>query len=148
MVRKRKIWEKHFSAGKLYNDLTQGHNTWKSVIEKYNRDLTGYHKTNCYASSTVIMENNMHTFYPNHPIYIVRPSKDGTQQRWRHGFGTQAGFPLFVKLACHPVMRPPFCEGKLNLVFVDDVAKDIIKGANEITGPVQLDSKGRPFHPI
>ena len=52
-------------------------------------------------------------------------SRDG-----RHGFGTQADFPLFVKLARHPVMRAPCCEGKLNLVFVDDVAKDIIKTAS------------------
>ena len=52
----------------------------------------------------------------------MAPSRDG-----RHVFGTQAGFPLFVKLVRHPVMRPPRCEGKLNLVFVDDVAKDIIK---------------------
>ena len=66
----------------------------------------------------------------------------------RHGFGTQAGFPLFVKLAHHPVMRAPHGEGKLNLVFVDNVAKDIIKGESEFVGPVKLDSKGRPFHPI
>ena len=58
---------------------TQGHHTWKAVIEKHNRELTRYHKTNCYASSTVIMENTMHKFYPNHPICIVRPSRDGTQ---------------------------------------------------------------------
>ena len=50
------------------------------------------------------------------------PSRDG-----RHGFGRQAGLPLFVKLVCHPVMIPPGCEGNFNLVFVDDVAKDIIK---------------------
>ena len=66
----------------------------------------------------------------------------------RHGFGTQADFPLFVKLARHPVMRAPCCEGKLNLVFVDDVTKDIINGESELVGPVQMDSKGRPFHPI
>jgi hypothetical protein len=65
-----------------------------------------------------------------------------------HGFGTQAGFPLFVKLAHHPIMRAPHCEGKLNLVFVDNVAKDIIKGESEFVRPVKLDSKGRPFHPI
>jgi hypothetical protein len=33
-------------------------------------------------------------------------------------------------------MREPFCKGKLNLVFVDNVAKDIIKGASEFAGPV------------
>ena len=55
---------------------------------------------------------------------------------------------MFVKLIRHPVMRPPCCEGKLNLVFVDDAAKNIIKGASEFVGPVQMDNKGRPFHPI
>jgi hypothetical protein len=45
-------------------------------------------------------------------------------------------------------MRPPCCEGKLNLVYVDDVEKDIIKGENKFVGPVQLDRKVRPFHPI
>ena len=73
----------------------------------------------------------------------MAPSRDG-----RHGFGTRVGFPWFVKLVRHPVIRPPCCEGKLNLVFVDDVAKDIIKGANELAGSVQMDSKGRPFHPL
>lgn len=140
--------EKHFSAGKLYNDLTEGRTTWKEVIEKYDRELTRHHKTNCYASSKVIMENAMHEFYPNHPICIVRPSIVAPSRDGRHGFGTRAGFPLFVELARHPVMRAPRCEGKLNLVFVDDVAKDIIRGASEFAGPVQLDSKGRPFHPI
>ena len=61
----------------------------------------------------------------------MTPSRDG-----RHGFGTQAWFPLFVKLVLNPVMRPPRCEGKLNLVFVDDTAKDIIKGASEFAVPV------------
>ena len=65
-----------------------------------------------------------------------------------HGFGTQAGFPLFVKLAHHPIMRAPHCEGKLNLVFVDNVARYIIKGESDFAGPVKLDSKVRPFHPI
>ena len=73
----------------------------------------------------------------------MTPSRDG-----RHGFGTWADFSLFVKLVCHPVTRPPRCEGKLNLVFVDDAAKNIIKGASEFAGPVQLNSKGRTFHPI
>lgn len=73
----------------------------------------------------------------------MAPSRDG-----RNEFGTRAGFPLFVKLVRHPVMRTPRYEGKLNLVFVNDVAKDIIKSANEFAGPVQLDSKARPFHPI
>ena len=45
-------------------------------------------------------------------------------------------------------MRAPHCEGKLNLVFVDHVNEDSIKGASEFAGPVQLDYKGRPFHPI
>ena len=85
----------------------------------------------------------MHKFYPNHPICIMRPSR-----YIRHGFGTQADFPLFVKLARHPVMRAPCCEGKLNLVFVHDVSDDIIKGISKLVGPVQLDRKGRPFHPI
>ena len=61
----------------------------------------------------------------------MTPSRDG-----RHGFGTQACFPLFVKLVLNPAMRPPRCEGKLNLVFVDDTAKDIIKGASEFAVPV------------
>ena len=73
----------------------------------------------------------------------MAPSRYG-----RHGFVTRTGFSLFVELARHPVMIPPCCEGKLNLVFVDDVAKDIIKGASGFTGPVQMYKKGRPFHPI
>ena len=56
----------------------------------------------------------------------------------RHGFDKRTGFLLFVKLSCHPVMKAPHCEGKLNLVFVDDVAKDIIKDASEFKGPVQM----------
>ena len=66
----------------------------------------------------------------------------------RHGFGTWVGFLLFVKLSCNPVIKAPHCEGKLNLVFVDGIDKDIIKGASELAGNVQLDSKGRSFHLI
>ena len=73
----------------------------------------------------------------------MTPSRDG-----RHGFGTQAWFPLFVKLVLNPVMRPPRCEGKLNLVFVDDTTKDIIKGVSEFTGPVQMYKKADPFIPF
>ena len=73
----------------------------------------------------------------------MAPSRDGI-----HGFGTWEGSPLFVKLVRHPVMKPPHCEGKLNLVFINDVTKDIIKGANEFTGTVQLDSKDILFHTI
>ena len=58
------------------------------------------------------------------PVYI-RPSRDD-----RHGFSTQTGFPLFDAISCHPFMRAPHCECKLNLLFVDNVAKDIIKGAS------------------
>ena len=72
---------KNFSAGKLYNNLTESHNTLKGVIEKYNIEFTRHHKINSYVSSKVIMENSSHTFYPNHTICIVRPSRDGT--RWR-----------------------------------------------------------------
>ena len=73
----------------------------------------------------------------------MSPSRDG-----RHVFGTWAAFPLFVECQRHPIMRAPYCEGKLNLVFVDNVAKDIIKGAIDFSGPVYRDSKVRPFHPI
>ena len=55
----------------------------------------------------------------------MTPSRDD-----RHGFGTQARFPLFSEFSRHPFMREPHYEGKLNLVFVDNVAKDIIKGAS------------------
>ena len=49
---------------------------------------------------------------------------------YRHGFGTSEGFPLFAEFARHPVMRAPHYKGKSNLVFVDNVAKNIIKGTN------------------
>ena len=137
------FFKNHFGYVKLYNDLTDGYTTWKAVIEKYDRELTRYHYTNCYASSKVILESTMHEFYPNHPICIMWPRRCR-----RHGFGTQADLPLFVKLACHPAMRAPCCEGKLNLVFVHDVAKDIIRGVSELAGSVQPNRKSRPFHPI
>ena len=73
----------------------------------------------------------------------MEPSRDV-----RHGLGTQACFPLYVELACHSVMRAPYCEGKLNLVFVNNVAKDIIKVASEFARSLKLDCKERPFHPI
>ena len=48
----------------------------------------------------------------------------------RHEFITRTGFPLFADFSCHPFIRAPHFEGKLNLLFVDNVAKDIIKGAS------------------
>ena len=69
--------EKHFSAGKLYNNSTEGHTTQKVVIDKKDSEFTRHHKINIYASSKVITENDMHKFYPNHTI--VRPSRDQTQ---------------------------------------------------------------------
>ena len=73
----------------------------------------------------------------------MAPSRDG-----RHDFGTREGFPFFAEFVCHPIMRAPHCEGKLNLVFIDNINKDIIKGVSEFAEPVQMDRKGRPFHPI
>jgi hypothetical protein len=76
------FWKINFSAGKLYNNLTEAHNTLKGVIDKYNIEFTRHHKINSYVSSKVIMENSSHTFYLNHTICIVRPSRDGTQWGW------------------------------------------------------------------
>ena len=75
------FWKINFSAGKLYNNLTEAYNTLKGVIEKYNIEFTRHHKINSYVSSKVIMENSSHTFYPNHTICVVRPSIDCTW--WR-----------------------------------------------------------------
>ena len=76
------VEKKNFSAGKLYNNLTEAHNTLKGVIEKYNIEFTRHHKINSYVSSKVIMENSSYTLYPNHTICILRPTRDGTQWRW------------------------------------------------------------------
>ena len=66
----------------------------------------------------------------------------------RLGFGTWSNFLLFVELACHTVMRAPYCNVKLNLLVVDDAVKDIIKGGSKFAGPVQVDSKDRTFYLI
>ena len=38
--------ENTFSDGKLFNNFTEGHTTWKAVIEKYNSGLSRHHKIN------------------------------------------------------------------------------------------------------
>ena len=72
------FWKKNFSAGNLYNNLTEARTTLKVVIEKYNSQLTRHHKINSYAFSKVVMDNAMQKNYPNHTICIVRPSRGGT----------------------------------------------------------------------
>ena len=68
----------NFSAGKLYNNLTEARTTLKAVVETYDSELTRHHEINSYASSKVIVDNASHKCYPNYTICIVRPIRDGT----------------------------------------------------------------------
>ena len=75
-------------------------------------------------------------FIPIIPFVLYNPVEIELGRDVRHGFGTQAAFPLFFKLPRHPIMRALHCEENLSFVFADNVSKDIIKGASKLAGPV------------
>ena len=93
------------------------------------------------------MEHLICERYPTLPICIVRPSIVAPTRDASYGYGTRAGFALFVQVARYPIMMAPCSQGRLNLVFVEDVAKDIVKGAQELAAPCAAGAT-KNTHPI
>jgi len=136
------------SASKLYHGLVTGVISFDKILEDHGKELSHHHKWNLYAFSKHIMEHVVHETFADLPICIVRPaivapSRDGT-----YGHDSSDGFPLFLKIAQSPLIRFPRNEGKLNIVFVEDVASDIIEAASMLAEPATRDEKGLVFHPI
>ncbi len=81
------------------------------------------------------MEHLFNERYPDLPICMVRPSIVAPSRDAFYGYGTRSGFSLFVEIANHPVIMAPRSEGRLNLVFVEEVASDILRAAKHISEP-------------
>lgn len=139
----------HTSATALYESLVEGSLSWEQVKEKYNNELSDHHKINCYAFSKHIMEHLVHEKYPNLPICINRPSIVAPSRDGTYGHGVKAGLSLFMELGKSPILRFPRNEGRLDIVFVDDVAKDILLCASELAKPASISEiTGENFHPV
>ena len=139
----------HTTAYELYQDLVNGNTTPDQVMSKIDPNLKDFYTANCYAFSKHIMEHVIHEKYSHLPVCVVRPSIVAPSRDGRHGHGVRSGFSLFLDLARHPILRFPRNEGKLSLVYVEDVAADVIKGAREWAKPaVKSQTTGAPFHPI
>jgi nucleoside-diphosphate-sugar epimerase len=142
------VLREHTSASKIYNDMMNGTLSWEQVKEQYSQELSDHHKNNCYAFSKHILEHLVHEQYPSLPICVVRPSIVAPSRDGTYGHGIRAGFGLFMELARSPILRFPRNKGKLDLVFVDDVAYDIMRGASELAKPATVSESGEYFHPI
>lgn len=139
----------HTSATALYESLVGGSQSWEQVKEKYSSELSDHHKINCYAFSKHILEHLVHEKYPNLPICVNRPSIVAPSRDGSYGHGVKAGLSLFMELGKSPILRFPRNEGRLDIVFVDDVARDILHGACELAQPASISEiTGEHFHPI
>ena len=69
-------------------------------------------------------------------------------QDLEYGFKTKSAIPLIFQLAPYPVFLAPRCEGKVNIVFIEDVSKDCIVGAFEMAKPAEADETGTKWHTI
>ena len=143
------VLREHTSATELYESLVGGSLSWEQVKEKYDSDLSDHHKINCYAFSKHIMEHLVHEKYPHLPISVNRPSIVAPSRDGSYGHGVQAGLSLFMELGKSPILRFPRNEGRLDIVFVDDVARDILHGASKLAKPAAIsESTGEYFHPV
>mmetsp|Transcript_11206 Transcript_11206/g.17148 ORF Transcript_11206/g.17148 Transcript_11206/m.17148 type:complete len:464 (+) Transcript_11206:64-1455(+) len=136
------------SASEVYEDLVNDRVSWEELREKYSDTISSYHQMNCYAFSKHIMEHTIHERYPNLPLCVVRPSIVAPTRDGVYGHGQKTGFPLFMEIARSPILRFPKNEGQLNLIFVEEVARDIVKGATEYAKAASLDENNELFHPI
>ena len=142
------LLREHMTAYQLYINLLHGVITPKQIMSKIDPSLKEFYTANCYAFSKHIMEHVILERYPQSPVCIVRPSIVAPSRDGQHGHGVRSGFSLFLDLARHPILRFPRNEGKLSLVYVEDVAADIIKGAAQLAQRATTAASGTPFHPI
>jgi len=111
-------------------------------------DLHPYYKENSYVFSKHILERLLIEKYPKLPITVVRPSMILPGQDLDYGFKTKSAIPLVFQLAPYPVFLAPRSEGKVNIVFIEDVSKDCMEGAFELAKPAQADETGTKWHTI
>lgn len=147
------LLRQHTTAYQLYQDLITGSMTPDQVMSKIDDPrLVDFYAANGYAFSKHIMEHVLHERYSHLPLCIVRPSIVAPSRDGLHGHGVRSGFSLFLDLARHPVLRFPRNEGKLSLVYVEDVAADILQGAAQWAQPATSShtrgDSGAAFHPI
>lgn len=133
------------TASKLYEDLIYGRTTWSEVREKHSDLLLPSQQENCYASSKNILEHLMFERYSKLPIAIVRPSIVSPSRDGKYGYDVRSGLSLFINVAKHHVMLVPCSQGRLNMVFVEDVASDIIRAAQDIDNYREASAVGHPI---
>jgi len=117
-------------------------------LSKMIPDLHPYYKENSYVFSKHILERLLIEKYPKLPICVVRPSMILPGQDLEYGFTTKSAIPLIFQLAPYPVFLAPRCEGKVNIVFIEDVTKDCMEGAFELAKPAEADESGTKWHTI
>ena len=117
-------------------------------LSKLIPDLHPYYKDNSYVFSKHILERLLIEMYPKLPIAVVRPSMILPGQDLEYGFKTKSAIPLIFQLAPYPVFLAPRCEGRVNIVFIEDVSKDCMDGAFELAKAAEADETGTKWHTI
>ena len=139
----------HASACKIMEDIISGASSEEKIMSLLDDNAKAHYKTNNYALSKHLMEHVIHEKYSDLPLCIVRPSIVSPSRDGLHGHGIKSGFSLFMDIARQPIMRFPRNEGRLDLVYVEDVSKDILRGATEVAAKAEPKSdSGTLFHPI
>jgi len=139
----------HSSATKVMEDVTSGASSGESIMSLLDDSAKEHYKNNNYALSKHIMEHLVHEKYTDLPVCIVRPSIVSPSRDGLHGHGIKSGFSLFMNIAREPIMRFPRNEGRLDVVYVDDVSRDIVRGATELAAKAEPKREtGTLFHPV
>lgn len=133
------------TATQVYEEALK---TRPTDLSKLIPDLHPYYKENSYVFSKHILERMMIEKYPALPICVVRPSMILPGQDLDYGFKTKSAIPLIFQLAPYPVFLAPRCEGKVNIVFIENVTKDCMDGAFELARPAVADETGTKWHTI
>jgi hypothetical protein len=115
------------------------------------QDLHPHYRNNSYLFSKHILEHLLTEQYHDLPICVVRPSLICSSLDLQDGwYNTKSPVSFVVSSSIAPryIFMAPRCEGKVNLVLVEDVTNDCMEAVFKLARPASADGNGHLWHPI
>jgi hypothetical protein len=120
-----------------------------AAMTKFLQDLHPHCRSNSHLFSKHILEHLLTEQCHDLPICIVRPSLICPSLDLQDGWKAKSPVLVFsTSVAHHCAFVAPRCEGKVNLVLVEDVTKDCIKAVFKLARPASEDGNGRLWYPV